>query len=531
MTSFGVVSIGSLAVGIAAGGDHTCAILQSGALRCWGRNDSGQLGHGNTDNIGDNEPVSSSGDVDLGPGVAVKGVALGGDHTCALLETGAVRCWGRNDFGQLGYGHTNNLGDDEPINHLSDVALAGPVRKLVAGGAHTCALTVAGTLRCWGRGDSGQLGQTFSGDPYWGNSATELPITLPGDINTGALVTDVTAGGAHTCALSSDGKLKCWGRGDSGQLGYGNFDSQVVPPADGVNLDGVTAYQVAAGLEHTCALRSNGTARCWGAGDGGRLGRGTTDTSANGTGDADVQIFSPAPACGDRTTIPASSATTATPSTATPARTTARSPVRQWHHRHRRAMRRRQHGQRRRLREQLHPPSAVMASSTQRAVRRRQRRQRRRLRERLHPPGCGNGIIDRRRAVRRRQRHQRRRLRERLHAAPSAATASRTSPSSATTATPPTATLATTTARPPYAATASTTSASRATTATPPTAMPARTTAPSRSAATASRTRRAVRRRQRHQRRRLREQLHPPGMRQRHQGYRRAVRRRQRLQR
>jgi len=298
VTSFGYVTLGDLATRIAAGGDHTCAILQSGALRCWGRNDFGQLGHGNTANIGDNETVFSAGDIDLGPGVMVKDLALGESHTCTLLATGAVRCWGRGREGQLGYGNANNLGDNEPINNLPNVSLTGAVRKIVAGDLHTCALTFAGTLRCWGDGFEGELGQNFGGgDVFWGNAANEFPSTLTSDITTGAQVTDVAAGARHTCALSSDGKLKCWGLGSSGQLGYGDTANQLTPPAAGVDLDGVTAYRISTGAVHSCALRRNGTARCWGAGTDGRLGRGSTASSATATGDVDIQIF--APTCGN----------------------------------------------------------------------------------------------------------------------------------------------------------------------------------------------------------------------------------------
>ena len=297
VTSFGYVTVGGLAAVIAAGGDHTCAILQSGALRCWGRNDFGQLGRGNTASIGDNETVFSAGNVDLGAGVTVKDLALGDSHTCALLTTGAVRCWGRNSEGQLGYGNNANLGDDEPINNLQDLSLTGTVRKLVAGDFHTCALTSTGTLRCWGWGFFGQLGQNFPGfgtfNDSWGDQANELPSDLPSDIDTGSQVTDVTAGGNHTCALSSDGHLKCWGRGDSGQLGYGNFNSLLAPQPTGVNLDGVSAYQITAGEAHTCALRSNGTARCWGANSQGQLGRGNTTNSATATGNVDIHILTP----------------------------------------------------------------------------------------------------------------------------------------------------------------------------------------------------------------------------------------------
>lgn len=308
VTSFGYVTLGGPATRIAAGGDHTCAILQGGALRCWGRNNFGQLGRGNTANIGDDETVFSAGNVDLGPGVTVKDLALGGFHTCALLTTGAVRCWGRNDFGQLGYGNTTTLGDNEPINNLQDVSLTGTVRKIVAGDFHTCALTFAGTLRCWGNGSNGQLGQllpswvvrsdgliiNFGGNgTAWGDQANELPSALPSDINAGATVTDVAAGDNHTCALLSNGQLKCWGLDGNGQLGYGNTNSLFTPLVAGVNLDGVTASQVTAGAAHTCALRSNGSVRCWGAGADGRLGRGNTADSATATGNVDIQIFAP----------------------------------------------------------------------------------------------------------------------------------------------------------------------------------------------------------------------------------------------
>jgi alpha-tubulin suppressor-like RCC1 family protein len=294
VTAFGFVTLGDLATRIAAGGNHTCAVLQSGAVRCWGNNGAGQLGRGNTAAIGDNETVYSAGNLDLGAGVTVRDLALGNAHTCALLTTGAVRCWGFNAFGQLGYGNSANQGDNEPINTLANVSLTGTVRKLVAGYYHTCALTDAGTLRCWGYNGEGQLGQPLSsGSAPWGDSANELPSTLPSDIATGAQVTDVASGEFHVCALSSDGRMKCWGFGSSGQLGYGNTSSLTTPAALGINLDGISAYRMSAGAAHTCALRSNGTARCWGNGADGRLGRGSTANSSTATGNVDVQIFAP----------------------------------------------------------------------------------------------------------------------------------------------------------------------------------------------------------------------------------------------
>jgi alpha-tubulin suppressor-like RCC1 family protein len=214
-----------------------------------------------------------------------------------LQATGLVYCWGDNRFGQLGYNRTDNLGDGEPVTSFGYVTVGGLATRIAAGGDHTCAILTSGALRCWGYGVNGELGQSFPGlrvfDNSWGDTPDRLPSMLPSDINTGAQVTDVAAGDNHTCALSSDGQLKCWGLGNSGQLGYGDGASQDTPLADGVNLDGVTASQVTAGAAHTCALRGNGSVRCWGAGADGRLGRGSTTDSITATGNVDIEIFAP----------------------------------------------------------------------------------------------------------------------------------------------------------------------------------------------------------------------------------------------
>ncbi len=299
VTSWGYVTLGGLTTKIFAGGEHSCAILQSGAVRCWGNNSYGQLGRGNTANIGDNEAVYAAGDLAFGDGVVVRELALGGFHTCALLATGAVRCWGRGQYGQLGYGSQNNFADNEPLASIPDVSIIGPVRKIVAGSNGTCALTEAGTLRCWGHGYNGELGQVF---PFhgvnggnWGDAPGELPSTLPGNIATGAQITDVVAGDHHFCAISSNSLLKCWGYNPYGQLGYGPISSQDAPLAAGIDLGGSTPYRISAGAWHTCAMRRDGKVRCWGLGDDGRLGRGNTAARSTATGNANVQIFPPTP--------------------------------------------------------------------------------------------------------------------------------------------------------------------------------------------------------------------------------------------
>ena len=287
--SFGYVTLGGLASKIAAGGNHTCAILQeSGALRCWGRNNLGQLGRNHVNNIGDDETVFDAGNVDLGT-VTITDIALGNDHTCALLSTGNIRCWGDNGNGQLGYGDNLDRGDDEAIDTLADVSLPGPVRKVAAGAHHTCVHLDNGAMRCWGYQGHGATGYGISNSNF-GDQSGEVPLNLA-DIAVGAPVTDIAVGDFHTCALLSDGNLKCWGEGANGRLGYGNQTDLGTPAASGVDLQGTSAYQLTAGAAHTCALRSNGTARCWGAGANGRLGLGNTSDVYSPAAGSDIAIL------------------------------------------------------------------------------------------------------------------------------------------------------------------------------------------------------------------------------------------------
>jgi hypothetical protein len=275
IASFGYVNLGGVAIKIAAGYEHTCTLMDTGKVRCWGRNNYGQLGYGNAVNIGDNEQPWKAGDVQVGG--TVKDIVAGTNHTCALMDTGKVRCWGYNGNGELGYGHTGYIGDNEYPSTAGDVNMGGTVLQLSASQHHTCALLDTGYVRCWGYNGYGQLGYGHT-SPIGDN---ETPVNA-GDVNTGGKVLQVAAGYAHTCALLSTGTIKCWGAGNNGRLGYGNASSQYAPPNATVDLDGSTAYQVATGGAHTCALLSTGTARCWGYNGHGQLGYGnTTDIGDN----------------------------------------------------------------------------------------------------------------------------------------------------------------------------------------------------------------------------------------------------------
>ncbi|RKG83684.1 RTX toxin [Corallococcus terminator] len=267
----GEVKILGKATKLAVGGNHSCALLDTGLVRCWGQNTYGQLGYNNTDAVGDGEPVASFGYVNLG-GPAIR-VSSGGDHTCAVMATGKVRCWGRNQYGQLGYGHKNNIGDDEQPWKAGDVDLGGAVATDISAGLmHTCALLSTGRLSCWGLNGSGQLGYTHLNDV----GDNELPASQP-PIDVGGPVSQVSVGSYATCALLQTGNIRCWGYNSYGMLGRGSDWSSVrLSQTTPVDLGGDKVLQVSTGRDHMCVLLATGAVKCWGYNGYGELGTGDT---------------------------------------------------------------------------------------------------------------------------------------------------------------------------------------------------------------------------------------------------------------
>ena len=273
---------------ITAGGLHTCAVVHSSAVKCWGSNGSGQLGLGAaTGDIGDvpGQMGDALSAVALGTARRATALTAGIEHTCARLDNATVKCWGDNGFGQLGIGDTGDRGDGggEMGDNLPTVNLGTgrTATAVAAGGTHTCALLDNATVKCWGDSGFGQLGLGGTGDR--GDGAGEMGNSLPTvNLGTGRTATAITAGCLHTCALLDNATVKCWGFNTSGQLGLGDTSSrgfaagQMGDSLPAVSLGtGRTATAITAVSLHTCALLDNATVKCWGANDGGELGQGT----------------------------------------------------------------------------------------------------------------------------------------------------------------------------------------------------------------------------------------------------------------
>ncbi|MBI3978179.1 MAG: tandem-95 repeat protein, partial [Chloroflexi bacterium] len=291
------LGIGRLAVALSAGGYDTCALLDNGQVKCWGSNDSGQLGLGDVITRGDN--LGEMGDalpaVDLGAGRRATAIAAGTTHTCALLDNGQVKCWGDNFYGQLGLGDTIRRGDNagEMGDALPAVNLgAGRTATAIAvGNSHTCAVLDTGQVKCWGSNSWGELGLgNYAGR---GDGPGEMGDALPAvNLGAGRTATALAAGYSHTCALLDNGQIKCWGGNTFGQLGLGNTTNRGGGAGDmGDSLPAVdlgagrTALAMTAGDWHTCALLDNGQIKCWGRNHLGQDGLGDTLSRGDGPGE------------------------------------------------------------------------------------------------------------------------------------------------------------------------------------------------------------------------------------------------------
>lgn len=235
---------------IVAGAYHLCALTADDGVRCLGQNDYGQLGDGTSTSRP--TPVGV-----IGLGSNVKAIGAGRFHTCAALHTGGVKCWGRNDSGQLGDGSTLNRPSPVNVLEIENAAVA-----LAGGSAHTCVLTSDYGIKCWGLNYSGQLGD--------GTTVNQLtPVNVSGLTSS---VAALTAGFSHTCALTTSNDVMCWGYNGYGQLGDGSITNRPAPAyVSEVRTD---VRSISGGEWHTCATTNVGGVKCWGNNFFGQLGIG-----------------------------------------------------------------------------------------------------------------------------------------------------------------------------------------------------------------------------------------------------------------
>jgi alpha-tubulin suppressor-like RCC1 family protein len=245
------------------GASNSCAIDSAGAAWCWGENSYGELGNGTTSNS--SVPVQNGlKGINSASGAVVAAIALTSNSACGVVSTGALYCWGNNEAGQVGAGNTTNL------LYLSPslvIGFGGGIGAVTAGDNFSCALTMAGTVICWGDNTYGQTGNA-------GSSKYLTPVLVTG-LSSSAI--GIAAGDNHACALIYNGTVQCWGLNSSGQLGNGTTINSATPVA----VNGITGsvVAIAAGGGHTCAVTNSGATWCWGLNSSGQLGNGTITNS------------------------------------------------------------------------------------------------------------------------------------------------------------------------------------------------------------------------------------------------------------
>jgi alpha-tubulin suppressor-like RCC1 family protein len=244
---------------IALGRSHSCALTSGGGVKCWGENEFGQLGDNTTNDTF--TPV----DVDLSD---VTAIALGGSHSCAITGNNKnVKCWGLIFEDLSGNATTTNASTPVFVKELSGMKELSGVTDIALGGSHSCAITGNKNVKCWGLNTDGQLG-----------NSTMINSSKPVSVNlSGVTVNAIGLGDSHSCAMTSDNDVKCWGLKIFNSLGnFTTYDSST--PVENLS-DGVVAA-IALGDSHSCAITSdNNDVKCWGKNSSGQLGNNTQNDS------------------------------------------------------------------------------------------------------------------------------------------------------------------------------------------------------------------------------------------------------------
>lgn len=258
---------------------HSCAILDTGTY-CWGNNQTGELGDGTTTNSSAVVQVTGG----ALEGHTATAIAAGHGHTCAIVDSEFVACWGLQIYGMMGKNPALNCA--EPDGPCAPAQYAAAPRRvtggaldeskptaITAGTEFNCALLDNGKVTCWGYNSTGQLGNGVV-DPQ-SDTYSDTPEIVGGGAMNGHTATAVSAGAGHVCAIRDDGQVVCWGYNGTGQLGDGTTtDSSVPVLVSGGAITGRTAVAIATGFNHTCAILDDGGVACWGFNFAGQLGNG-----------------------------------------------------------------------------------------------------------------------------------------------------------------------------------------------------------------------------------------------------------------
>ena len=294
---------------IGSGWYHHGIISTTGIFYLWGDGEGGKLGSGSTEDIGDDpyDMGNNISSVNVGTGRATLEFQGGYRHSCMILDNFGLKCFGLNDNGQLGYGDINYRGNNpyDMGDNLTYVDMGSGLNAIsVHGGElHTCAILNNDQMKCWGRSDSGQIGNPQSGS--LGNEAGEMGDYLP-TVNLGSgvevefcfdysptvsptpyifpqVACKSVVSSDHQCIISTQGSVKCWGGNDNGQLGYGHTNKvgdelgelgEYLPEVD--IGTGITTITLATANQQSCAVFDNTMMKCWGENIQGSLGLGNS---------------------------------------------------------------------------------------------------------------------------------------------------------------------------------------------------------------------------------------------------------------
>ena len=278
------------AISISSGYANSCALMSYGGVKCWGDNWTGQLGSGTWDNTS--------------PAVNVKGLTSGVTaitsgimHSCALLSSGSVKCWGANNYGQLGDGTTSNRNEPAQVSGLTS-----GVVSISGGYEHTCAVLTNGEAKCWGRNGYGELGDGTT-------THKNVPTSVKVDGQPISGIASISGGLRHTCAITTGGAAKCWGYNALASLGNGTLTDSLTP-VNVVGLDsGVLSIDAGKGFA-TCATVTGSSVKCWGHSWAGNVGDGFTTDRSSPVNVVGLMSSSPSATTLGALTLPSSSYTT-----------------------------------------------------------------------------------------------------------------------------------------------------------------------------------------------------------------------------